>query len=174
MCVSCGGRWVEEGRLGELKVVQDGTVAHPGHGDKGKQIAEPDSPRTRRRNELYGLHTATNDITRGRDVDSDPSLPTADDSMEIDQKSPPIKVSWMFRQEISADDDQTTNPSLAPTFEKTSSSLALTLDRLAASLAHCNAGQSKDDEARYFVDVKLHTDAMKDVLDVLARVQRLE
>lgn len=56
--------------------------------------------------------------------------------------------------------------------DKSASALALTLDRLAASLETHTAGKSKADEARYFVDVKLHTEAMKDVLEVLALLKK--
>ena len=53
----------------------------------------------------------------------------------------------------------------------TTSSLSATLDRLASSLGRQTEG-SKSDEHRYFLDLKMHTEAMKDVLEVLGVVKR--
>ena len=64
------------------------------------------------------------------------------------------------------------DPTLPSALRNTASSLALTLDRLATSLERHTAGTNKADEARYFVDVKLHTEAIKDVLDTLGLVER--
>jgi len=52
-------------------------------------------------------------------------------------------------------------------------SLSLTLERLASSLERHTTGAGKIDEARHFVEVKLHTEAMKDVLEVLGMVERV-
>jgi hypothetical protein len=60
---------------------------------------------------------------------------------------------------------------LSSALRTASFSLASTLDRLAASLSAHTSGARASDESRYFVDVKLHTEAMRDVLDVLQRVE---
>ena len=61
------------------------------------------------------------------------------------------------------------DPSLTAALAKTSSSLAKTLDRIANSLDKHTADSRE--EGRYFVDVKLHTEAIKDVMNVLGMVK---
>ena len=56
---------------------------------------------------------------------------------------------------------------------RTSSALAATLDRLSASLDR-HAPNDPADQGRYFVDIKLHTEAMKDVLGVMDIIKRLQ
>lgn len=68
-----------------------------------------------------------------------------------------------------AQSEQTTDPSLTAALAKTSSSLAKTLDRIANSLDKHTADSRE--EGRYFVDVKLHTEAIKDVMNVLGMVK---
>lgn len=65
--------------------------------------------------------------------------------------------------------ETTADSSLTAALAKTSSSLAKTLDRIANSLDK----HTKDsrEEGRYFVDVKLHTEAIKDVMTVLGMVK---
>jgi len=64
---------------------------------------------------------------------------------------------------------ESTDPSLTAALAKTSSSLAKTLDRIANSLDK-HTDDSRE-EGRYFVDVKLHTEAIKDVMNVLGMVK---
>jgi len=71
----------------------------------------------------------------------------------------------------------TSSSPLASALDKTANSLASTLDRLATSLdQHSRRGSAagNGDDGRYFVDIKLHTEAIKDVLDVLARVKAVQ
>jgi hypothetical protein len=65
--------------------------------------------------------------------------------------------------------EPTTDPSLTAALAKTSTSLAKTLDRIANSLDKHTADSRE--EGRYFVDVKLHTEAIKDVMNVLGMVK---
>jgi len=65
--------------------------------------------------------------------------------------------------------EPTTDPSLTAALAKTSSSLAKTLDRIANSLDKHT--EDSREEGRYFVDVKLHTEAIKDVMNVLGMVK---
>ena len=65
--------------------------------------------------------------------------------------------------------ESTIDPSLTAALAKTSSSLAKTLDRIANSLDKHTADSRE--EGRYFVDVKLHTEAIKDVMNVLGMVK---
>ena len=71
LCVGCGSRWVDEGDMKGLKLVAAPFTSTEGGVGKGKgkskadqhemviqESEEPESPRTRRRNELYGLRTA--------------------------------------------------------------------------------------------------------------------
>jgi hypothetical protein len=58
---------------------------------------------------------------------------------------------------------------LSAALSKTSSSLAKTLDRIATSLDKHT--EDSREEGRYFVDVKLHTEAIKDVMTVLGMVK---
>lgn len=63
--------------------------------------------------------------------------------------------------------------SLHPALTQTSKSLTKTLIRLSNSL-DLHTERLKEDQAaqaRYFVDVKLHTEAIKDVLEVLKLVK---
>lgn len=62
------------------------------------------------------------------------------------------------------------DPVLTAALSKTSASLARTLDRIATSLDRHTEGDRE--EGRYFVDVKLHTEAIKDVLSVMGMVKR--
>lgn len=64
------------------------------------------------------------------------------------------------------------DPALAAALSKTSSSLAKTLERVADSLD--KRTKYDWDEARYFVDVKLHTEAIKDVLTVVRMVKQFQ
>ena len=153
LCVSCGSRWIDEGDAKGLKLVgQEKPSTDKG---KGKEVdSGPESPRTKRRNELYGLT-------------SSPEVPKEDLAItQEDLASPAPSEEQNPAVSVQA--------SLQPSFEKASASLALTLDRLASSLERHTVGTDKEDEARYFVDVKLHTDAMKDVLQVMGMMQGLK
>jgi hypothetical protein len=68
-----------------------------------------------------------------------------------------------------AQSEPTIDPSLTAALAKTSTSLAKTLDRIANSLDKHTADSRE--EGRYFVDVKLHTEAIKDVMNVLGMVK---
>ena len=68
-----------------------------------------------------------------------------------------------------AQSTEPTNPTLAAALAKTSTSLAKTLDRIANSLDKHT--EDSREEGRYFVDVKLHTEAIKDVMNVLGMVK---
>jgi polyribonucleotide nucleotidyltransferase len=62
-----------------------------------------------------------------------------------------------------------TDQSLTAALAKTSTSLAKTLDRIANSLDKHT--EDSREEGRYLVDVKLHTEAIKDVMNVLGMVK---
>jgi hypothetical protein len=72
--------------------------------------------------------------------------------------------------QIAATSTSTSDPTLSSALAKTSASLAKTLDRIATSLDKHT--ESDREEGRYFVDVKLHTEAIKDVLGVMEVVRR--
>lgn len=155
MCVGCQARWVEEGDLGGMKLVQRDEVSI-----EKRQVENEgrESPRTRRRREMYGIGEAD---LGGQETVAD--IVSNGNHQEI--------VEEMEGMEVDAEKLSEVNP-LSTALRHTNSSLSLTLDRLALSLERYTTGTSKADEARYFVDVKLHTEAMKDVLEVLGMVQR--
>jgi hypothetical protein len=67
--------------------------------------------------------------------------------------------------------------SLVTALNRTDNSLAHTLDKLASSLdRHADrgvGGSGNTDDGRYFVDIKLHTEAIKDVLGVLTQLKSI-
>ena len=116
MCVSCGKSW------------------------DGKRSEASESPRSRKRRELY---------EEGERI----KLEAEAEDMDLEEGSAPVPP-----------------PKELPTttaLANTSTSLALTLDRLAESLKRHTIT-----EERYFVDVKLHTEAIKDVLEVMKMVEK--
>ena len=61
---------------------------------------------------------------------------------------------------------------LSAALNSTSQSLAKTLDRISKSLdSLVPPPPASADNGRWFVDIKLHTEAIKDVLDVVQRVE---
>ncbi|ORY35383.1 hypothetical protein BCR39DRAFT_591902 [Naematelia encephala] len=166
MCVSCHGRWVEEGNMGGLKIIAPPrTKIEETRDDRSLLEAseESRSPREKRRRELYGLDVPSvgKQDSKGKNREDEDDF---DVDMDIEGPIPPPK-------EAASKDlpSLATNASLNSALHAAQSSLALTLSRLAISLEQHHTS----DEARYFVDVKLHTEAMRDVLDVLERMKRV-
>ncbi|ORX38651.1 hypothetical protein BD324DRAFT_621800 [Kockovaella imperatae] len=165
LCVECGSRWIDggEGGGGKLKRLPvGGGDSLKGHTEKGKEKATSlldlglESPRTMRRNQLYGLvPTKEKEESNSSDLEDEAEVPST------------------MLQVQTGSQTSSAPPSLILALEHTSKSLALTLNRFAVSLERHTLGTDKEDESRYFVDVKLHMDAMKDVLGVLGMVQEL-
>ena len=88
MCVGCGGRWVQEGDLGGMKVV--------GETEKRRGDGGGESPRTRRRREMYGLDEEMQaGASRGKVARGFEEVEDEVEGMEIDsgkQPAEPIAV----------------------------------------------------------------------------------
>ncbi|RSH81408.1 hypothetical protein EHS25_006940 [Saitozyma podzolica] len=169
LCVGCGGRWVTEGDTGGMTMVSAPTVGGAGPsaavkgvsvGSAGNQQAGASSPNTRRRMELYDVGL---------------ELLRQEEKMEEEEQVDEVDMDVAERSTPSQSRTPQTNGSsaLPAALRSTTDSLAQTLDRLATSLSSHTSGSSASDESRYFVDVKLHTEAMRDVLEVLERLERL-
>ena len=216
MCVSCGGRWVDENDLGGMRVVpapppSSGSSSAAAFSASAAASAsalasasttapgpEPESPRSKARRELYeqGERLAAqkaaqaegqaqgNDKGKAREI---PAVPSKNEAPNPPPKTtvtsildgakditaapiPPTKSAPNARAVASGADVQ--NEARTKTLQNTSQSLLNTLDRLATSLDSHSPTESAD-QARYFVDVKLHTEAIKDVLEVLSLVDRV-
>ena len=155
MCVSCEGRWVQEDDLGGMKLMRREEVS----AEKRQVETEGrESPRTRRRREMYGI--GEEDL--GGQVKLDMIVSNGNHE-EIEEEIEGMEVDAEKPSQADA---------LSTALQHTKSSLSLTLDRLAVSLERHTTGTSKADETRYFVDVKLHTEAMKDILEVLGMAER--
>ncbi|GFZ49360.1 hypothetical protein JCM24511_07480 [Saitozyma sp. JCM 24511] len=169
LCVGCGGRWVTEGDTGGMTMVSAPTVgaAGPSAAVKGVSVASaanpqagPNSPNTRRRMELYdvGLELLRQEEKMEEEEQVDEvDMDAAEGTTPLQSRTPQPNESG----------------SLPIALRATTDSLAQTLDRLATSLSSHTSGSSASDDSRYFVDVKLHTEAMRDVLEVLERLERL-
>ncbi|WVQ82053.1 hypothetical protein IAT38_004181 [Cryptococcus sp. DSM 104549] len=231
MCVSCGGRWVAEGQIGEGWSVGSAAGAGEGQG-KGKageaeRAGAGESPRSRKRRELYGIEadgsasvvsaTAAEGKGKGKGkaVDAGEFEKHArqsegklvgkpagaaveedeDDDLEEEEEKPKATGPATMKSATAARSTIPPmpmpiphvphNPPVAPAPESqlgqalatTSDSLSSTLQSLSASLeryaAHPRAtARQAEDAGRWFVDLKLHTEAIKDVMGVIAQVER--
>lgn len=204
MCVACGTGYVSEGNMGGMRPVQPTPTAGNQRGASGSGIAassstsgsgqvgvmrgqEPESPRSKRRRELYETGEAINKTLRpSTDSTTSASSKTAipkpaqnqntsiDDDDEDDELLSPIDKSnskpILGLSGINPK-SSSSGTALSNALNNVNNSLALTLDRLASSLAAHTAGEG---ETRYFVDVKLHTEAVRDVLECVERVRRVQ
>jgi len=166
MCVSCGGRWVDEDDLDGMRVVPAslssggvGSVQRNGvgSGERGE------SPRSKRRREMYG-------ITFGGEAESEEREEFDIDEKDLEEAAAEIPSLQPQPHQL-LPSSRSANPTLTSALGTTTSSLARTLDRLASSLNR-HTPSSGENEGRYFVDVKLHTEAIKDVLEVLGMVEK--
>jgi hypothetical protein len=167
----------------------------------GSMLGGGESPRSKARREMYGL-PGPSDNDKGKapataqptttapvgiaDLDDDEDDfgldREEDDEPELQQRVSSISSCLISAEDVylfqiaatSTSTRQTTtsntDPLLSSALSKTSSSLAKTLDRIATSLDKHT--ESNREEGRYFVDVKLHTEAIKDVMAVLETVQK--
>lgn len=135
----------------------------------GSRLTQPESPRSKRRRELYETGEAINSM---RNVGDQPTLSRLSEveGEELEALARESSVTQPINDTVSP---TAPSASIASALNATTSSLALTLDRLAGSLASHSSGTDREGEARYFVDVKLHTEAMRDVLEVMERVRRV-
>ncbi|OWZ77610.1 hypothetical protein C365_03946 [Cryptococcus neoformans Bt85] len=206
MCVSCGGRWVEESNVPTDWVRSAPITSTAEVVPSSRSVQGGESPRSRKRRELYGITTSgTNQLVgkgKGKDVgvgeferkarESESELvnqaareniaPEASD--EIEQTAAGARKTFSTRPTpgiLPAPISRPTPPSpdsaLFATLSTTSDSLSETLTRLSRSLDTTTSSlgkrsSSSQDEGKCFVDIKLHTEAMKDVLGVLAQVER--
>ncbi|KAL7423484.1 hypothetical protein Q5752_001064 [Cryptotrichosporon argae] len=161
-CVNCGTGWV---------------VGEPGPGAEG---GAPESPRSRRRRELYESVPAPAE-GKAREQDED------EDAIEVEQEVPPAPATTLAVLAPTAPAEpvpaQSTipTPSAAPlsapslsALVATEASLSTVLARLAVSLETTTAHWAGPEDSRYFVDLKLHTEAVRDVVDLLAVVRRAQ
>ncbi|KAI9637239.1 uncharacterized protein MKK02DRAFT_43159 [Dioszegia hungarica] len=200
MCVGCGTGYVSEGQMGGMQPIQPmgraqaqavrpvsgsssrgapQTQAGPSTGTglgvsgMGTQAqAVPESPRSKRRRELYETGEAINATLRPPPSDRQTTTSRSTAQEDQDLLSP---IDPDLGPSASVD-----GPAPPPTstihtaLERVNGSLALTLDRLAASLSAHTADGGQGSEARYFVDVKLHTEAIRDVLECVEMVRRVQ
>ncbi|KAK8854927.1 hypothetical protein IAR55_003666 [Kwoniella newhampshirensis] len=186
MCVSCDGRWVAESAIesGGMKIVSSSD-------ESGM------SPRSKRRRELYGLVVEEKGKGKEKVVETKDFEKKAKESEEklVGQtKSVEREVEDGDFEEDNVETPATKNTSqkritthTAPDTESplglalshTTSSLSTTLHNLSASLeryaAHPPTGRGlrgEDDSGKWFVDLKLHTEAIKDVLGVIGQVEQ--
>jgi septal ring factor EnvC (AmiA/AmiB activator) len=144
-----------------------------------------ESPRSKARREMYGLGASVpvaKESVKGKEPavtqveDEDYDLEDDDEYLKGLQANV-SRLCWNIAdiQQSAKPTSQTvqsaesTDPSLTAALAKTSTSLAKTLDRIANSLDKHTADSRE--EGRYFVDVKLHTEAIKDVMNVLGMVK---
>ncbi|WWD18923.1 hypothetical protein CI109_103379 [Kwoniella shandongensis] len=193
MCVACDGRWVAESSIesGGMKVVAP---------DAG---VGAESPRSKRRRELYGLVVEEQGKGKEKVVESHDFQKRAKESE--DQLVGGTKSALIEEEdEDNFDEDDVESPALnkpkpstsqshpsqssrSPDLDSplglalsnTSSSLATTLQNLSSSLeryaSHPPTGQGlrgEEDSGKWFVDLKLHTEAIKDVLGVIGQVEQ--
>ncbi|WVO22929.1 uncharacterized protein IAS62_004273 [Cryptococcus decagattii] len=188
ICVSCEGRWVEESSV-PADWVRDApitptTEAVPSNGS----VQAGESPRSRKRRELYGITTSEFE-TKARESESELVNRAAPENFaheaadELEQTAIGART-FSTRPTpgiLPAPFNRPTPPSpgsaLFATLSTASDSLSETLTRLSKSLDATTSSlgkrsSSSQDEGNCFVDIKLHTEAMKDVLGVLAQVER--
>ncbi|OCF76073.1 hypothetical protein I204_03371 [Kwoniella mangroviensis CBS 8886] len=198
MCVSCGSRWIDE-----KEIEREGMTVV-------KQREQVESPRTKARNELYGLdgkgkqkeqlqevkvdkeeferqaresaqrlERGVGDEVEGEDVDMEEvgvreSQPTTMKSSLASTRPMPHPLPGPINQPV----PPSPSSPLGKALSSTSGSLSSTLQDLSSSLERYAAhppGQRRngeDESGKWFVDLKLHTEAIKDVLGVLGQVER--
>jgi septal ring factor EnvC (AmiA/AmiB activator) len=144
-----------------------------------------ESPRSKARREMYGLGSSV-PVAKESVKGKEPAVAQVEDEdydLEDDDeylKGLQANVSKLhfiiadIQQSVkptsqNVQSAESTDPSLTAALAKTSTSLAKTLDRIANSLDKHTADSRE--EGRYFVDVKLHTEAIKDVMNVLGMVK---
>nr|XP_019044519.1 hypothetical protein I302_06431 [Kwoniella bestiolae CBS 10118]OCF23449.1 hypothetical protein I302_06431 [Kwoniella bestiolae CBS 10118] len=190
MCVSCGSRWIDENEVHSqgMKVVPP------------QQEEQIESPRTKARNQLYGLDGGKGKQKREeKDVEeferrakeSARRLASESESQngaganveDVDmedevQSTGPIRPSPMPRPHNQPTPPSPSSP-LGKALSSTSNSLSSTLQNLSQSLErYTSQGPSQrriggeEESGKWFVDLKLHTEAIKDVLGVLGQVER--
>jgi len=179
--VSCGGRWVDGNDLSGMTLVPPASTS----GVSGGMFGGGESPRSKARREMYGLGASV-PVAKESIKGKEPAVTQVegeDYDLEDDEEYLKDLQANVCRLYCNIADMQqsaqptsrtgqlepTTDPSLAAALAKTSSSLAKTLDRIANSLDKHTADSRE--EGRYFVDVKLHTEAIKDVMNVLGMVK---
>lgn len=205
MCVSCGGRWVDESSVPTDWVRSAPITSTTQTAPSSRSVQDGESPRSRKRRELYGITTSgTNQSVckgKGKEVgvgeferkakESESKLvnqavseniaPEASD--EIEQTAAGARTfstrptPGILPAPISRPTPPSPDSALFATLSTTSDSLSETLTRLSRSLDTTASSlgkrsSSSQDEGKCFVDIKLHTEAMKDVLGVLAQVER--
>ncbi|KAK4685303.1 hypothetical protein P7C73_g4845, partial [Tremellales sp. Uapishka_1] len=154
-CVGCGRVWVKgslvEGKK-ERAVVEE-TEAVMGD--------EESSPRSRMRRELYAQGTEmvrrNEEKDKGKGKDTPLRMEMQDYEMsDMEEEAP--SVSRPIR-----------NSALHSSYDVTTAALSETLNHLSTSLS-----AKSTDQEKFFVEAKLHTEAMKDVLHVLGLVEKLK
>ncbi|WWD02468.1 hypothetical protein V865_000508 [Kwoniella europaea PYCC6329] len=200
MCVSCGSRWIDE-----KEIEKEGMTVM----NSRDQV---ESPRTKARNELYGLdgkgkqkekeqqqevkvdrkaferqaresaqrlERGVEDEVEGEDVDMEEegvrdSQPALMKSSLASTRPLPHPLPRPINQPV----PPSPSSPLGKALSSTSDSLSSTLQNLSSSLERYAAhppGQRRngeDESGKWFVDLKLHTEAIKDVLGVLGQVER--
>lgn len=174
MCVSCGGAWVDEGDVGGMKVVEKRPAEH----DSDEGVAE--SPRSKARRELYATGTSIVEerarATQVAQVDEarEMDLDLEEEGGQVEAAAASLPTTTKVRAAMGFDTDraEVQQSNTAEPLAHASDALSTTLHRLASSLERISPGSP--DQANAFVNIKLHTEAMKDVLGVLELVKRLQ
>ncbi|WVN90173.1 uncharacterized protein L203_105409 [Cryptococcus depauperatus CBS 7841] len=206
MCVSCGGRWVDEKNIPSNWKVPD--IASTSTSTARLEFAAAgESPRSKRRRELYGLTVTGSDSQHGKkgkgEVDigqfetkareSESELVgknvSCDDVIEGGEgQGGPEQITNFASGREPANEKRATilpipHPVSCPippsstsrvytSLDNSAFSLSKTLSSLSSSLEQLTSNTGKENEGKWFVDIKLHTEAMKDVLGVLSQVER--
>ncbi|WVR07378.1 hypothetical protein IAU60_004419 [Kwoniella sp. DSM 27419] len=202
MCVSCDTRWADENALAQGDVKISGLapesprsrmkrelygigVDHRAAGDKGKgkrkevevdqQAFEAEARESAERLQRQAAQSRTQAGRQGVDVDMEEGELEGDIDEEV---KPSTTVSQPSKITAVPSDPQAPAPGspLSQSLSQTSDSLAHTLSSLSASLEqHVSRPvlrRNDEDSGRWFVDLKLHTEAIKDVLAVIGQVER--
>ncbi|ODN92811.1 hypothetical protein L198_05607 [Cryptococcus wingfieldii CBS 7118] len=180
VCVSCGMGWVEE------KSVDEGWVLTGEKKGTREDDGGAESPRSKKRRELYGLGDVKG---KGKAVDvgeferqaraSENELVSKAEEKELEEAVAEVGSEGSLVHKDILTKEQSSNsiqqPHLAQSLTQTSSALSTTLSHLASSLSSLTQPErlaEGEKSGKLFVDIKLHTEALKDVLGVLGEVEK--
>ncbi|WWC90872.1 uncharacterized protein L201_005809 [Kwoniella dendrophila CBS 6074] len=237
LCVSCNSRFIDESQLQNqqsgMSIINNNnkpsssTSTSTSKKHDNEDVTEAESPRTKARNQLYGLDPSGNNKSKGKgkakvtidpkefenkakesmkslqekqngkgnsgnDIDNDMDVDVEDyendPTKEAKLEKGNISKSSIFAKPLSFQPDNRPIPpssesSLGKALTSTSESLSMTLQNLSSSLeryssrgptpkSRLGSQQQEEDNGRWFVDLKLHTEAIKDVLSVIDQVER--
>ncbi|TYJ52772.1 hypothetical protein B9479_006623 [Cryptococcus floricola] len=163
VCVSCGMGWVEE------KSVDEGWLLTGEKKGAREDDGGAESPRSKKRRELYGLGDVKGK-GKAADVGEFERQARASEN-ELVSKAEEKEL----EEAVAESSNSIQKPHLAQSLTQTSSALSTTLSHLASSLSSLTQPErlaEGEKSGKLFVDIKLHTEALKDVLGVLGEVEK--